>query len=119
MFQPEPPIRPMLDPHKFRHPQRTADGQPRAALTQLEAARTRDFRDARVLRDLGQAYAETGQNGMASLAVAERYALQGRMKDAGYHAERASGLLPRGSPPWQRAQDVAVAAEQYEKRSNR
>ncbi|MGR3805575.1 M48 family metalloprotease [Marinibacterium profundimaris] len=96
-----------------------ADGQPRAALTQLEAARTRDFRDARVLRDLGQAYAETGQNGMASLAVAERYALQGRMKDAGYHAERASGLLPRGSPPWQRAQDVAVAAEQYEKRSNR
>ena len=95
-----------------------ADGQPQAALKQLEAARARDFRDARILRDLGQAYAETGQNGMASLAVAERYALQGRMKDAGYHAQRASGLLPRGSPSWQRAQDVVVAAEQFEKRSN-
>ena len=93
-----------------------ADGQPKAALKQLEAARARDFRDARVLRDLGQAYAETGQPGMASLAVAERYALQGRLKDAGYHAQRAVGLLPRGSPAWQRADDVLVAAEQFEKR---
>lgn len=96
-----------------------ADGQPKAALKQLEAARARDFRDARILRDLGQAYAETGQTGMASLAVAERYALQGRMKDAGYHAERASGLLPRGSPGWQRAQDIVDAAEQMKKRSKR
>lgn len=96
-----------------------ADGQPNAALKQLEAARARDFRDARILRDLGQAYAETGQPGLASLAIAERYALQGRMKDAGYQAQRAVGLLPRGSPGWQRAQDILLAAEQMNKRSKR
>lgn len=93
-----------------------ADGKPRAALKPLEAARARDFRDARVLRDLGQAYAKTGQTGLAALAVAERYALLGRLKDAGHHAKRAVGLLPNGSPAWQRAQDVLVAAEQFEKR---
>jgi predicted Zn-dependent protease len=88
-----------------------AAGQPRDALTQLERARSRDFRDTRVLRDLGTAYAQTGQNGMAAMVTAERYALQGRLKDAGVLAERASGLLPRGSAAWARAQDVLRAAQ--------
>ena len=48
---------------------------------------------------------------MASLVTAERYAIQGRLKDAGIHAQRASDLLPRGSGGWQRAQDVLSAAE--------
>lgn len=88
-----------------------AAGNPREALQALEAARGRDFSDARVLRDLAVAYAKTGQNGMASVVTAERYALQGRMKDAALHAERAMGQLPRGSGPWQRAEDVLFAAE--------
>ena len=96
-----------------------ANNQPKQALKALEKARANDFRDARILRDLGQAYAQTGQPGMASLAVAERYALQGRMDDAYHHAQRASGLLPRGSPAWQRAQDVAITAERYLKRSKK
>ena len=82
-----------------------------AALQVLENARARDFRDTRLLRDLSVAYARQGQNGMASLVTAERYALQGRLKDAEIHAKRASGLLPAGSGPWQRAQDVIIAAE--------
>lgn len=86
-------------------------GQPAAARPQLERALARDRRDARVLRDLGGAYARLGQNGMASLMTAERYAIQGRLKDAGIHAKRATGLLKRGSPSWQRAQDVLLAAE--------
>jgi predicted Zn-dependent protease len=93
-----------------------AAGQPKAALATLEAARTRDFGDARVLRDLGQAYAQTGQTGMASVAVAERYALLGRLDDAVIHAERAMGLLPRGSVGWRRAEDVFIAYEQDKKR---
>ncbi len=93
-----------------------AAGQPKAALATLEAARTRDFGDARVLRDLGQAYAQTGQTGMASVAVAERYALLGRLDDAGLHAERAMGLLSRGSVGWRRAEDVFIAYEQDKKR---
>ncbi len=77
----------------------------------LEKARARDGQDARVLRDLGQTYATLKQPGMASVVTAERYAFQGRLKDAGIHAKRAVGLLPRGSAGWQRAQDVLSATE--------
>jgi predicted Zn-dependent protease len=63
------------------------------------------------MRDLAQAYAAIGQGGHAALVTSERYALQGRMKDAGIHAKRAADLLPRGSAGWQRAQDVLSAAE--------
>lgn len=81
------------------------------ALQVLEKARARDPQDARMMRDLAVAYAKSGNNGMASLATAERYAIQGRLKDAGIHAKRAAGLLPRGSAGWNRAQDVLRAAK--------
>jgi predicted Zn-dependent protease len=87
-----------------------AAGDPGGALRALEASRGRDFTDARVLRDLAVAYARTGNPGMASVVTAERYALQGRMTDAALHAERAMGRLARGSGPWQRAEDVLLAA---------
>jgi predicted Zn-dependent protease len=89
-----------------------AAGQPKQALKALEKARSRDYSDPRILRDLAVAYAKTGQPGMASVVTAERYALTGRMKDAALHAERAVARLPRGSGPWQRAQDVLSAAKQ-------
>ena len=88
-----------------------AAGNPRQALTVLEKARARDYTDARVLRDLATAYAKTGNTGMASVVTAERYALAGRFGDALIHAKRATDLLPRGSAPWLRAQDVLSAAE--------
>jgi predicted Zn-dependent protease len=94
-----------------------ADGQVQKAAQVLESARSRDGRDFRVLRDLAQAEAHLGNNGMASVLTAERYAMAGRLKDAKIHAERASGLLPRGSAAWQRAQDVLHAAKAAEKRS--
>ena len=86
----------------------TADSNARAVRT-LERARALDGQSSAILRDLGQAYARTGQPGLASLATAERYALQGRMDDAIVHATRAADRLPRGSAPWQRAQDVLSA----------
>lgn len=88
-----------------------AAGNPKSALPVLEKSRAIDFRNAPVLRDLGTAYARTGQTGMASLVTAERYALQGDMKTANTHATRALGLLPRGAPSWRRAEDVQIAAE--------
>jgi len=88
-----------------------AGGRPQAAVETLEAARARDRADARILRDLGQAYARVGQTGMASVVTAERYAVQGRLDDAAIHANRAMGLLPRGSVGWRRAQDVLVASQ--------
>ena len=93
--------------------------QPKAARAALEQSRDRDTQNPRMLRDLAQAYAQTGQPGMASLVTAERYALLGRLKDAGVHAKRASGLLPRGSGAWRRAQDVLIAYERTEKRKKR
>ena len=87
-----------------------------AALKVLEKARSIDFRDGIMLRDLSVAYAKSDQKGMASLVTAERYALSGRLKDAGIHAKRATGLLPEGSGTWQRAQDVLIAAERAAKR---
>lgn len=82
----------------------------RRALDVLVRARTRDGEDPRILRDLAVAYARTGQNGMASLTTAERYALNGRFGDVGVHARRALGLLPQGSTGWRRADDLVRAA---------
>ena len=83
----------------------------RRAVEALQRARDRDPLDGRILRDLGLAYSRAGQNGLASLATAERYALAGRMDDAALHATRAADQLPRGSTPWQRAQDVLSATQ--------
>ncbi|WP_353475122.1 M48 family metalloprotease [Salipiger sp. H15] len=88
-----------------------ASGQFKAALATLEEARGRDWADPRILRDLSVAYARAGNDAMASEATAQRYALEGRMQDAGIHAKRAVDLLPRGSAPWNRAQDVLDASE--------
>lgn len=81
------------------------------ALQVLQKAVSRDTLDTRNMRDLAAAYAKAGNGGMASLVTAERYALLGRLKDAEVHANRAQGLLPRGSASWQRAQDVLSAAQ--------
>ena len=81
------------------------------ARTILQKARNLDSRDARILRDSGTAYARSGQQGQAVLAIAERYALQGNMKNAAIQAKRAEGLLPRGSAAWQRAQDILDAVK--------
>ena len=88
-----------------------AAGSHSAALDVLVRARAQDARDPRLLRDLSVAYARAGQNGMASVATAERYALIGRPKDAVLHAKRASGLLPTGSPGWRRAEDIVATFE--------
>ncbi|WP_113911324.1 M48 family metalloprotease [Roseovarius dicentrarchi] len=88
-----------------------AQGQYNQAMPVLQKAVARDGRDARVMRDLAVTYAKTGQNGMASLVTAERYAMIGKLEDAEIHASRALGLLPNGSGGWQRAQDVLSAAK--------
>ncbi|MBT6522328.1 MAG: M48 family metalloprotease [Rhodobacteraceae bacterium] len=81
------------------------------ALKILQKARNLDSRDARILRDIGTAYARSGQQGQAVLAIAERYALQGDMQNAAIQAKRAEGLLPRGSAARRRAQDILDTAK--------
>jgi predicted Zn-dependent protease len=96
-----------------------ATGQTKQALGVLEKSRGIDYRDGHMLRDLAQAYASSGQPGMASLVTAERYALRGDLNTAGTHAKRASDLLATGSGPWQRAQDVLSASKRFAKKRNR
>jgi len=78
----------------------------REALAVLEEARRADMGDVAALRSLAIAYARAGDDGMATLATAERFALVGARDDAILHAERAIKLLPNGSPGWLRAQDI-------------
>ena len=85
------------------------------ALKVLRRARDMDARDARMLRDLAVAWAKSGNNGMASLVTAERYALLGQFKDAYANAIRAEGLLPRGSAGWLQAEDIAGATKSFAK----
>ena len=81
------------------------------ALEVLKRARDMDGRDASMLRDLALAYAKSGDNGMAALVTAERYALLTQFKDAQTNALRAEGLLPRGSSGWLRAEDIIAATK--------
>jgi predicted Zn-dependent protease len=88
-----------------------SSGAAKQALSILSRARSRDPNDPQLLRSLALAHAKNGQNAMASVATAERYAILGRYSDAVIHAKRASGALPRGSSGWLRAQDVMAAAK--------
>jgi predicted Zn-dependent protease len=90
-----------------------------SALKTLTQARSRDPGDPRMLRDLALAHAKIGQNAMASVATAERYAVLGRFKDATLHAKRAMNALPQGSGGWLRANDVAQTAKSAAKRKKK
>lgn len=78
----------------------------REALDVLQEARRRDPADASALRDLATAYARADNQGMASLATAERFALTGDTENAMLQARRAAKVLPEGTPGWLRAQDI-------------
>ncbi len=76
------------------------------ALEVLQRARADDLGDVAAMHALATAYSRAGQDGMAALATAERYALTGRNEDAVVIARRAVAVLPEGSPGWLRAQDI-------------
>ena len=80
------------------------------AISVLEKANARDPAIAAVFRDLATAYARSGQLGRASLATAERFALEGRFRDAQIHANRAIKQLPEGSAGWRQARDILSVA---------
>ncbi len=87
----------------------------KTALNTLKKSYARDPRNGRMLRDLGVAYAKTGNPGMASVATAERYALASNFKQAQIHAKRAVGLLPEGTTGWRKAADILAIAERLNK----
>jgi predicted Zn-dependent protease len=64
---------------------------------------------------LAIAYGRQENFGMASLASAERFLLEGRKVDARGQAERAKRLLPPGAPAVLRAQDIIEEVNRQKK----
>ena len=60
---------------------------------------------------LGVIYDRKGDGPRAALAAAERYSLEGNAKGAAANARMALAGLPKGSPDWLRADDIALVAD--------
>jgi len=76
----------------------------------LKAAVSRDNDNPFAWYQLGVVYEREGDVPRAQLATAERYSLEGRANLALRSAEAAMGGIPRGTPDWIRAQDIAMAS---------
>lgn len=76
----------------------------------LKAAVARDRENPFAWYQLGVVYAANGDMPRARLASAEQQVLSLRMPEALHSAEAAEAALPKGSPDWLRAQDIAMQA---------
>lgn len=76
----------------------------------LKAAVSRDRENPFAWYVLGEVYEKEGDLPRARLAGAEQQALDNNMAAAGRNAEAAEAGLPKGTPDWLRAQDIAMQA---------
>ena len=76
----------------------------------LKAAVARDRENPFAWYQLGVVYESAGDNPRARLASAEQQALNQQMPLALISAQAAEATLPKGSPDWLRAQDIAFQA---------
>ena len=72
----------------------------------LQKAVSIDQENTTAYRYLAHAYGRLGEIGQAELASADGYFYSGAIQEAKIFAARAQLKLKRGSPPWQRAQDI-------------
>jgi predicted Zn-dependent protease len=77
------------------------------AITNLIAANRMESDNPTSWGQLAIAYDRKGDNAMAELATAEQFSTVGAIPDAVRHARKATKLLPRNTPQWVRAQDIA------------
>ncbi len=76
----------------------------------LKAAVQRDRENPFAWYQLGVVYAANGDMPRARLASAEQQIMQMRLPQALSSAEAAEAALPKGTPDWLRAQDIAMQA---------
>lgn len=70
--------------------------------------------------EMAQAYSDLGNQPMADLATAERYYSVGALPKSAVFAYRARQKLTKGSPDWERANDIlAIAQSQMKQRRSR
>ena len=86
------------------------------AVENLRHALQTEPRNAFAWRQLGIAYGLKGDQGNSSLALAEAALLQGKPRDAAFHAGRAQSVLPKGSGAWLKAGDLLRHAEEEARR---
>ena len=96
------------DPKNFEEAQRV-----------LKAAVARDRENPFAWYQLGVVYAASGDMPRARLASAEQQLMSGRLSEALGSAEAAEAALPKGSPDWLRAQDIAMLARSQIERSRK
>jgi predicted Zn-dependent protease len=80
------------------------------AVANLNEALRQENENAMAWRQLAIAEGRTGNIGMAALALAEEAMLRGDYRVALGQAQRAERLLPVGSPPYLRVQDLQAQA---------
>lgn len=85
----------------------------------LKEAVSRDNQNPFAWYQLGIIYDREGDTGRAALATAERSNLQDKPKLALASAEMAMKAIPRGSPDWLRAQDIAMVSKFELKKKNK
>ncbi len=85
--------------------------QTRAATAHLVEAVKLEKDNAGSWNFLAIAYGRQGQIGLSSLALAEKFLIHGKNKDAHAQAKRAEKALPHGSPSWLRVQDIITVAK--------
>ena len=83
------------------------------AIKHLEFASSLETGNPFIWYQLGIAYNQNGDQGLASLAAAEQASLAGQLGPTILNAQRALKLIPSGTPKWQRAQDLLVLAQTF------
>lgn len=93
-------------------------GEDQRAIENLQLVLVAEPRNSFAWRLAAVAYGRLGNDGMASLSLAEAALARGENEDAQRLAERAMDLLANGSPAWLQADDVAREAERRIDREN-
>jgi predicted Zn-dependent protease len=83
------------------------------AVDNLQIAMQQDSENPFGWYQMAQAYSDLGNGPMADLSTAERYYSVGDLRKSAIFAMRSRQKLTKGSPDWERANDiVAVAVSQ-------
>ncbi|QKS01572.1 M48 family metalloprotease [Sphingomonas sp. CL5.1] len=81
------------------------------AIKVLRGAVARDDENPFAWYQLGTAYEQSGDEARAALATAETASMNGDMRTAAYSARVAMAGVPKNTPDWIRAQDIAMTAQ--------
>jgi predicted Zn-dependent protease len=92
----------------------------KAAIDNLRIALQQDSDNPFGWYQMAQAYSDLGNEPLANLATAERYYTVGALPQSALFALRARQKLTKGSPDWERANDIiAIAQTQMPRRGSR